>query len=453
MSKIFIISLLFVSGILSAASAEWRVDLVSDQSGNTQAIGLDSSGMPRIAFGDSGAGAKLATYTGTYWSQQLIYYEYNYECQYYDIIIDESDLAHVSFAISGMIMYAAQNTTLDGWDVDSYIAFGEWNSLGLNSQNYPGISYYDISGNNLAYIYSNGSAWTVETVDSAADTGNYNSMVTEDPNKVHIAYGMNQPTPGLRYASRNEAGVWQTCFVDTSMISEPIGMSIALDGDGYPRISYTTTEDLRYASWDGSSWNVETVWSVRADDTNDTGVNRSGTSLALFQNEYPHIAHCTLDGDSLLYSWNDGTGWQTESICSLGSYPEEHGDPDMALDSEGHAHIAFFGSGGLFYAYNDEVLSIENEEGDIVSVDFTALANPFYGNLNLSFNLPEASHVELTVYDLHGRVVDRLLSENGSRGINLCSWIPEASVPCGEYILVLNTNGISFSQKAVFLGK
>ncbi len=372
------------------------------------------------------------------------------EVEYSDIVVDESDISHVTFSFSGMVFYAVQDPVLDSWSVQTPSTDGVWNSLDLSSQGYPGISYYTYT-KDLEYVYWNGSMWTTEVVDSGGDTGNYNSLVREASNKAHIAYSMELPTPGLRYASRNGAGVWQTSFVDTSMTSEPMGMSIALGGDGYPRISYTTTEDLRYASWDGSSWNIETVWSVSSGDAKDTGANCFDTSLVLFNDEYPHIAHYALNGESLLYSWNDGTGWQTETICSLGYSPDVRGDPDLALDSEGRPYIAFFAFGGLFYAHNETPSATENEEEAIEPIDFNTLANPFYGSLDLSFILPVASHVRVTVYDLQGRVVETLISSNLQAGNNLCSWTPESSVPCGEYILVFNANGEILSNMVVFL--
>ncbi len=448
MSKVFTILAVFLSSMIFTASAEWHVENLG-YTGQTPAIALDSSGNPRIACG-VGTAARIFTYTGSGWSLDLIYTSSYQDCEYFDIVIDESDIPHVTFSFSGMVSYAMEDPALDSWSVQTFLTDGTWNSLGLSSQGSPGISCYTYA-KDLEYLYWTGTAWSTEVIDSSGDTGNYNSLLREGSNKAHIAYSMELPTPGLRYASRNGSGVWQTSFVDTTMSSEAVGMSIALDGDGYPHISYSTTEDLRYASWDGSSWDVETVLSISGDDNPDTGADRYGTSLVLFNDEYPHIAHCTLNSDSLLYSWNDGSGWQTESICSLGFYPEGKGDPDLALDSEGRAHIAFFADNDLYYAYSNVVSSTETVEEAIEPLDFNALANPFYGTLSLSFNLAEAAHVALTVYDLQGREVETLLSSNQPAGSNLCSWSPESTVPYGEYILVLNTNDFTAAQKVVYL--
>ena len=445
MTRAFMVYTVLASSLLFTASAEWFVETVSTLGGQTPAISLDSSGLPRIAYGRSGQGAKYAVYNGTYWSTELIYDAYYGDCEYFDIVTDESDVSHVSFAWCGWIISAFQDPVLDSWNwISPNAAYGEWNSLGLSSENNPGISYYS-SDHKLKYLYNNGSQWLIELVDAGTDTGNFNSMLREGANEAFVAYSMTQPTTGLKYANRDDSGVWHTSFVDTSMTSEPMGISLVHNGNGYPCISYTAPGELRYAEWDGSAWNVETV------DAVDTGANEFDTSLALTQYDHPRIVHCNLSGDSLSYSWNDGTGWQTESIYPIEEYG---GDPDLVLDSLGRPHIAFYtGSftGDLMYAFNDEVVAVEQSEASIEQINFNQVTNPFYGNLNLSFNLPEPCHVELTVFDLQGREVANPLSEYRSAGSNLFSWTPDTSLPCGEYVIMLDVLGNAVSQKVIYL--
>ena len=72
--------------------------------------------------------------------------------------------------------------------------------------------------------------------------------------------------------------------------------SLALDNDNKPHISYYdyTNGDLKYTRWDGSTWQIETV-----DSTGDVG---SYTSLALDKDNNPHISYYDSPNGYLKYA-------------------------------------------------------------------------------------------------------------------------------------------------------
>ena len=75
--------------------------------------------------------------------------------------------------------------------------------------------------------------------------------------------------------------------------------SLALDGGGNPHISYhdSTNADLKYAAWDGASWDIETV--------DSTGGLLRYTSLALDSSGWPHISY--IDGTNADLKYAVGT--------------------------------------------------------------------------------------------------------------------------------------------------
>jgi len=121
--------------------------------------------------------------------------------------------------------------------------------------------------------------------------------------------------------------------------------SLALDEDEYPHISYIdkTNQDLKYAFQDASGWHIQTV--------DSEGWVGCDTSLALDEAGYPHISYC---GHALKYAYQDASGWHIETVDSAVNVVK----PSLALDEDGYPHISYTVESGLddvylSYAYQD----------------------------------------------------------------------------------------------------
>ena len=287
--------------------------------------------------------------------------------------------------------YTVSLTVSDGTDSDTetktnYILVnepsvpGEWNiqtvemtfgmevDLALDQNGYPHISYYNNFSKVLEYATWDGSTWKIETVDSSETgyVGQHTSIALDQNGYPHISYfypGNLGDISDLKYASWN-GSTWNTQTVDSE---GNVGQytSIALDQNGYPHISYldASNGDLKYASWDGSSWNTQTV------DSEGYG---SWNSIALDQNGYPHISYLG-GGYNLKYAYWDGSSWNTETVDSegdVGSYTS------IALDQNDYPHISYFDGTNydLKYAtwngstWNIQTVDSENDVGDYTSI-------------------------------------------------------------------------------------
>ena len=109
--------------------------------------------------------------------------------------------------------------------------------------------------------------------------------------------------------------------------------SLALDSSGRPHISYFdyTNIDLKYAAYDGSSWQIESV-----DVEGQVG---GSTSLALDGSGYPHISYYDYANYDLKYAAYDGSSWQIDTVDSAGRVGRF---ASLALDDRGRPHISYY---------------------------------------------------------------------------------------------------------------
>jgi len=438
-----ILLVVLLSGAAFQARAEWSFRTVNT-SGVTPSIAIDGNGDPSVVYARDPY-IKYATFDGTSWSEENIYQSPYGGCGYTGLAFDQQGAPHISFAGgSGVICYAVMNPEERSWTVEyfSYAFYGSWTSIALTPEGYPCIAWYS-SQEKLYFVSWNGSAWTQQIVDQSIDAGACNSMAVDQSGNVHIAYCGFEPDKAVLYARRESAGTWETFVVDSSMSSEPIGTSLAIDGNGHPRVSYSADGEVRYAEYDGSAWTIQTVYAT------DTGIHTYGTSLALDQYGYPHIAHCCAGGDSLMYSVNQGGGWQTEFVHPVSS-SWNSGDPDLAMDQQTTPHIVFCYE-GVQYAHNDQPSGVGWGGPFAAPSALRVSPTPFTGSLVISFTLPGDSNAGLTVFDMSGRVVSAIRPGHLAAGDHTLVWWPESSLPSGQYIVVLSAGEVRASERVVFL--
>ena len=176
-------------------------------------------------------------------------------------------------------------------------------SIALNPSGQPSISYYDQRETSLRLATRLGpDDWRIETVDDAGQTGLFSSMVIDPNGGTHISYFEKTGTaPGfytlgnVKYAFRSSPDAsWQITEVDaldkvvTGFSGARNLTSLALDSQGRPWIAYTDESVLRLATFDGSTWQTQTVA--------QSGKERFGqiVSLKLDALDAPHLAYATV---------------------------------------------------------------------------------------------------------------------------------------------------------------
>jgi hypothetical protein len=203
------------------------------------------------------------------------------------------------------------------------------------------------------------------------------------------------------------------------------GASAAVDSYGHAHVSYynTVSLDLMYSFFDGSGWQTITV-----DTSGDTG---ESSALALNETDIPSIAYYSTTEAALKYATWDGDNWTTTTLDSdgdVGAYAS------VALDSEGDPHISYLDITRvrLKYTYLDDGNWTVMDVGDVgVNGTYSSIVLDDEDNPHIAFHeavdddLEYAYHngttwdiSELETNNSTGHQVSMVIDSNGNSHIS-----------------------------------
>jgi len=177
----------------------------------------------------------------------------------------------------------------------------------------------------LRFLERSGGAWgALEAPDPGVRVGETFVAVGEDGNP-QVLY-RNAQTGELKLAKK--AGVWTTSVVASGNL---VPTSLALDGEGRAHITYydAASGALKYSSWTGTGWGVETV------DASGGGF----ASLVIDAARKPHVAYYDAANTDLKYASRTANGWVAETVDGTGV--DVGSRAALALDGSGQARIAY----------------------------------------------------------------------------------------------------------------
>ncbi|NOQ21198.1 MAG: T9SS type A sorting domain-containing protein [Candidatus Aegiribacteria sp.] len=77
--------------------------------------------------------------------------------------------------------------------------------------------------------------------------------------------------------------------------------------------------------------------------------------------------------------------------------------------------------------------------------------NPVTENASLGFSLPFSGNVEITVYDVSGRMVETILDGSVESGSHCVLWVPEDEMTSGVYFIRLTTDGGTLTRQVMVI--
>jgi hypothetical protein len=264
--------------------------------------------------------------------------------------------AVVVLLVSAVLVYAADTVSTP----DSTGNVGRWSSLALDDNNYPVVAYYDATNQDLKVLHCGNttcsSANNIETITGTGTVKDYSIAIQlDDDGYPLVAFTTTDYKIKLLHCNDvNCDGGNETVNVIDDAATYGNGhyigfyLSMVLDDDGYPAISYQhalptfylyTPKIARCDDVDCSSPTVQLL-----DEAGLGERSGFGNSLALDSSEYPVLSFTDADVWVIHCDEVDCTG--TNSVEDIGNsaggpYSNRSLQTAMALDSSGYPIVAF----------------------------------------------------------------------------------------------------------------
>jgi len=353
------------------ASGDWEIEVVdfSADMGRYSSIAIDSAGKRYISYFDATNGdLRIAVKDGAAWSHEIV--DSSDEAGRYTSIAVVGDVVHVSYNVQ-----AAGASTTDYYLKHAQSTPGPWMTEvvdGSSAGTYTSIDVDDADALHISYHawflddsppepeytaylkHASGrfGNWSRETIESGGegDIGKFTSIAAAGSGltlQLHISYlgrdkQLRYADYGLRFS--NPTPNWQKGLVDEIAV---IGKYTSIDVDANDKVHISYVDDtkhkLKYATNALGSWGAPAV-------IDDINALIGATSIGVFTDGTVNMSYFS-DGEQLKFASNDPPLWTIEtadSSTTVGRYSA------LALDKDGHAHIAYWDedNGDLRYATN-----------------------------------------------------------------------------------------------------
>lgn len=295
------------------------------------------------------------------------------------LALDAQGNPHISYfdETAVDVKYATKKNGIWSTEVVDAVSNGRYTDIALAPDGSPRIVYWDNSG--LGYAEKIGGSWNLEVPSTLP--GLYNSIALDVAGNPRISSYRQGADFDLYYAERNN-GVWNVEAVATA---DAIGQwsSIALDAAGNPHIACRniTTSSLIHAE------RIDGVWSLDSLDPGGTGLH---TSIAVRSDGVIGISYYDQNDDEVRYIERIGGVWGSPEVVAptAGDPLDGEARTSLAFDPEGNPHISFTDGGLQILRHGTRengTWIVENVTTFDDQGQYSSIALDSYGNPHVSY--------------------------------------------------------------------
>lgn len=336
---IAVIFLLLVSASAAAQSWSWTYETI-DLPATFPSLAVDADSNLHLSYADSSGALKYGFRPAgsSRWFTMVLDKQLGGFTTH--LTLDTKNDPHICYT-PGMIKYARW----DGreWRIQQ-IAKGSGEigyncSIVIAKDGTPHLSWYQLTGPlmlHIRYAVLKSNSWLVRTLDLDHETGKWNSMVLDADDNPLLSYSA--WVDGELRLAHWTGKEWNFTTVDSRPRSHGEynigqGNSLILGPDGNAHISFYSEKTLKYAHQVNDGWKVETI-----DQVNWLGSwTNFRSSIVLDKQQFPHI--CYEAAGVLEHAYWDGKKWQKQVLAPSGFDTFRYSS--MAIDRDDNIYIAF----------------------------------------------------------------------------------------------------------------
>jgi hypothetical protein len=317
----------------------WTTEAV-DSSGQFTSLAIDSTGNLHMSYIHEGRlrYAFRSANDGKWFKMEI-----DVANNYTGIAVDRANNPYICYTGFDILRYAH-------WDGKSWFRqeiapgsgqIGYTCSIAVADNGTPNLIWYQLTLGRANYFHLKHAvlkdgAWQARTVDLAMETGKWNSLRLDQDGNPHVSYSV-WDLGEQRYAYWNGKS-WIISTVEGRMSSKTkslhpgYGNSLALGPGNTALVSYMDDSALKFARQQGEGWSIEEV-----DKITGGGWIDFRSSLLLDSNGVPHIAY--QDSGSVKHAYWNGKEWQIQVIAARGTQPVPF--PSMVINRQGVLFIGY----------------------------------------------------------------------------------------------------------------